>query len=169
MIDPKQFEIDGLRFYTQPLPALRAMLLDKKVLALLLPALKGLKDLKVDAEADIDLGAITEALSESLSSMKDAEMTRLVIDLLSSTTYQGDKAGEANNEITEAIINQIFQGQLLTLYKVMLEVMKYNKFSPFAFLGDGAEILKTLTSSSPKKKGSRRGSSLETSGSLLDQ
>jgi len=165
MIEPKEFEIEGLRFYTQPLPAFTAVKLDKKVIQLALPVLNGLSDFSMESEVDIE--AITAGVSESLTKLTDEDFENFILKLLSATTYQGTADAPANSEITKSSVNEIFQGRILGLYKVLLEVMRFNRFSPFELMGDGSAIKTILSSSNQKKTTPKRGSALEKSGGLL--
>ena len=167
MIQPKTIDINGLKFYTQPLPAMRAVILDKKIVTLLIPVLGSLDGLKLDDEINFD--EITTHLSDALAKLTDSDFKQFLLELLSTTTYQGEVGGTEENEaLSESAINKIFQGRLKSMYTLMFRIMEYNKFSPFELLGDGAEILKTLSSSSQKKKELRRGKRSERSDTLLE-
>jgi hypothetical protein len=133
MIEPKRITVDGLEFNLNPLPALKALKLDKKIIALILPALSGAKG--VDLDAEIDLSVMMTAISESLDRLSDDDTEKLFVDLLYGVQYL--PAGGAVEDITGETINKVFQGKLMTLYKLAMEVMKYNKFTPFTLAGNG--------------------------------
>jgi hypothetical protein len=159
MLEPKNVEIDGMKFQLRPMPALRALRLDKKVISLLVPALGGLKDL--DLEAGVDVEAMAQGVSKALERMPDEGVENLAVDLLSGSVHT--PKGKAPQEITADVINDIFRGALATLYKLMFKIMEYNKFSPFVLVGGGnvMERIRSLTGQTKKK--SESGSSSETS------
>lgn len=161
MLEPKKFKVEGLEFYTQPLPVMTAMKLDKRVLALILPALDGLKGMKMDDE--VDFGSLFPAISDSLVKLPDGEFEDLVLRLLSQTAFL--EKGQTPIEINDPkVLDKIFGGALITLYKVLFEIMRYNKFSPFALMGDGFGMSKIHTSVEQTKKESKTG----TGSGLLD-
>jgi hypothetical protein len=155
MIEPKTIEMDGLKFQLHPMPSLKALRLDKKVIELLIPILGGVKELSFDAE--IDLGKATDALSESLRRMDDSEFEKFAVDLLSSAVYL--PVGGAPQEMNAETINSVFQGRISLMYKMIVEIMRYNKFSPFELVGDGNVVQRILSSTgqtaSPKENGSK--------------
>ena len=151
--------VDGMSFQLIPLPALKALRLDKKVVTVLIPAISGLKELNLDAQ--IDLESLSRGISEALSRLSDDDFENLAIDLLSSVTYIPDNAVPIELTSTQEI-NNIFSGKLITIYKLFFEVMKYNKFSPFALLeGDGNLMSKIIGLSRPdstkKESGTQSG------------
>lgn len=164
MIEPKNIELDGMKFQLQPLPSLKALRLDKKVIELLVPIFGGIKEFSLDAE--IDLEAVSKAFSESLGRMKDDEFEKLVTDLLSSVLYL--PTGAAPQELNPETINQVFRGKISLIYKLMFEVMRYNKFSPFELVGGGNVINKILSSTGPIKIQKKNGNKSETSDGLLE-
>lgn len=164
MIDPKTIEVDGMEFYLQPLPALKAIKLDKRIVSLLVPALGGLKDISLNT--NIDMETIAKGIAEALERMEDNDVEKLVVDLLDGAAYM--EKGAAAQDMTANIINTLFRGKLVTLYKLMFEVMKYNKFSPFVLVGGGDAMKKIFTSLTQTKIEKENGEKLEASGNLLE-
>lgn len=154
MIEPKKITVDGLEFNLNPLPALKALKLDKKIIALLLPALSGIKGADLDAE--IDLSLVMGAISESLDKLSDDETEKLFIDLLYGVQYLPSGAGV--EDMDGSTVNKVFQGKLMTLYKLAMEVMKYNKFTPFTLAGSGglSSIIPGLRAHAPAETKSSR-------------
>lgn len=148
MIEPKNETIDGMKFYFQPLPALMALKLDKKVITLIIPALGGVD--KIDLDAKIDLKTITQSIGGALRSLGDEEFEKFVLDLLSTSLYLED--GNPQQEITKEKFDLIFMGKLPTVYKLIFAVMKFNKFSPFELLGGGNVMKKILSFTEKTKK-----------------
>ena len=168
MLEPKTITIKreggDMEFFLSPLPALTAIKLDKRVLTLLLPALSGFKELSLDSS--IDLNALTKGVSEALGRMDDKDFEELVLQLLSTAVYQ--KQGSAPLELNDKHnINKVFGGELISLYKLLFEVMRYNKFSPFVLLeGGGSVMSRILTSSGQTNKEGKTGKELEKSALL---
>lgn len=154
MLENKEIVVDEMKFILHPLPAMRAMKLDKRVLTMLVPIFGGLKD--VSLESVIDFEALSKGLSEALQSLSDKEFEILIMDLLSTTVYLSPNAAPAQIDSVQ-VFDSIFQGRMLTLYKLLFEIMRFNKFSPFAVLGDGSGIRKIFSSfgqtKSPKGSG----------------
>lgn len=165
MITSKIVVLDGLSFNIQPLPALTAMRLDKKVLTVVLPAISGFKNLSLDAE--LDLEALSRGISEALGRLPDSDFETLVIDLLACVIYM--PKGETPVELTSIQqINAVFCGQIILIYKLLFEVMRFNKFSPFALLeGGGLSMLKTPGSGNLKTNKNVTGNGSGQSGNLL--
>lgn len=164
MIEPKKIIVDGLEFNLQPLPALEAMKLDKRVTTLLIPLIGGLKDLSLDA--DIDFETAARGLYEAFNRMDDNEFQSLVVNLLRSVQYLPQ--GGAPTELTQETINQIFMGKLVSIYKLMIEVMRFNKFSPFELVGAGNVITKILSSTKRIQKEKPSGNASVKSDGLLE-
>lgn len=164
MIEPKTITIDGMEFNLRPLPIMKALKLDKRVVTILLPVLGGVKEFSLDAK--VDLKTMADGVAESLSRMENKDFEELVIDLLSGVIYL--EPGKGAQEITLDIINRIFQGKLSTVYKLMFEVMKFNKFSPFELVAGGNVMNKILISASTMQEEKKNGNKLEKSGNLLE-
>ena len=142
-METKEIEIDGIKFILNSMKALEAMKLDKKLISILLPAFNGLKGLSMDA--NIDFGAALEGLSNSLLSMKDDEYEKFIRDMFSNV--QAIKPGSPAMELRELdAINTIFAGSTMTVYKLIWEVAKFNKFLPFELVGGGTGMSGIFTS-----------------------
>lgn len=133
MIQTTTKTIDGIEFQLSPFPVLTAAKLDKKVLAVIAPVLGGLDSLL----ADIDFEKLSRGIQQALSSMDDFEFLKLILELFSHT--KAIAPGQAPIEMTteEAINKALATGGVLTVYKLAFEVMRYNKFTPFAVASSG--------------------------------
>jgi len=151
MITPETKYINKKKFYFQPLGLFKALKLDKKIITLLLPALSRMKNLKLDSE--IDLGAMFGAVAEALGGMKDEDFISLIKELLS-TTQHLPESGQPEDLTEDLILTKVFTGDLMGVYKLLFEVMKFNKFSPFELMGDGnkMEQISSLLSKNEKQK-----------------
>ena len=145
--EKKDVEIGDFQFEIIAMPTIKAMVLDKKLTTLLIPALSGIKDL--NEETEIDLKLMAEAVATALSGLSANEFETMLIDLLSYTRYKDDRAYDMNKEV----INSKFRRNGTVLYKLILEVMKFNNFLPFELLGGlGIEKMNSLKSQIKKKK-----------------
>ncbi len=131
MLETKDIEIEGHRFQLRPLPVLKAARLDKKVITVLAPILGTVKSL----DDEINIEKAVKSVMDALSSLSDAEYEAFIIDLCSTVVYTAP--GQQPIELGSSDINKIFVGELKTLYKLMFEVMRYNKFSPFGLVEGG--------------------------------
>lgn len=147
MLEPKDLTIDNVRFNLTPLRGLKVLRLDKKVISLLLPVFKGLDISNMNDE--IDLGRVMEGLTSSLDSLDDVSYEKFIIDLFSSTTIVEE--GKAPYNLDSQTLDTMGI-QPTTLYKAMFEVMKYNKFTPFALGLGGSGIAKMFGSAVQTEK-----------------
>lgn len=135
MLEPKQLVIDGMDFQFTPMPALKAARLDRKVLAMIAPIFGGLEELSLTAGISVD--GLMSGIRQALSSLTDDEFEGLLVSLLGHVKCQ--IPGKPPIELGDAsAINEAFAGRdLLTMYRVAIEVMRYNKFTPFALASTG--------------------------------
>ena len=146
MLEPKNVIIDDeLEFQLTPIPVMHALVLDKQIVSLLLPAMSGFAGLDT-----IDMSETVGELSGALQKMGDKEFQKFVIALTATTIFI--PAGGAPVELNENKINEIFSGRLFSLYKLLLEIMRYNRFSPFELIGGGLGMKKISISDTPKIK-----------------
>lgn len=134
MNDVTKINIDGIDFQIHTMSALKAAVLDRKILAIILPAVSGMAEEGLDTE--ITYAGLLNNLGEGLLKLKDAEYEELLIQMFSKVTAV--KPGKAPAQLdNEQAINEIFSGSIMTIYKLVLEVMKHNGFSVFGLAGDG--------------------------------
>ena len=153
--------IDGITIQMQLMPALKAAVLDKKVVCLLAPALGGaIKSQGLDTE--LDLETIINNVSAGLSNMSDEDYEDFLIRMFSLVTATRPGVGAyVLNEIDS--INKIFEKKLLSIYKVLIEVMKYNGFSVFGLVEGGLGNLGMSILNTQSEKIETSGKKLETS------
>ena len=165
MAETTTFTVDGMKFQPVLLPALEAGALDIQVCALIAPILKSLTGLSLDAEIDPEV--LFDSVTQALQSLTKEKFALLMVETLSNTSYV--TTNKSPQRLTEEGINTIFQGKLVSLYKTFYEVIKFNKFLPFEFVGVGGIEMKTiLTSFSPTKKVKTSGKESAKSENLLD-
>ena len=124
MTEPKDVEIDGLKFQLRPIKPLLALRLDKKLVSLLLPVFKDIKNL----DTNFDLGSIFNALSGSLETLSDDDFEKFIVDMFSTTIHLSDTDGVL--EVTKDKLDTIFVGKLFSIYKLLWEIMEYIYFVP---------------------------------------
>jgi len=125
--------INNIDFVINKLPALLALRLDKIVIQMLIPVLGSVDGLNLDAE--INPTMMFSTLSDCLSNLSEDDFTRFFKDLFS--TIQVRKDNNNYYELTDdAAFNKTFE-DTITIYRLAFEVMKFNKFSPFALAGGG--------------------------------
>jgi hypothetical protein len=151
MIEPKRITIknsDGndMVFNMQPLPALDAGFLDKEIMSLLIPALGGIENL--DAKFNFEIAS--KAMSIALRKLSKQEYSQLISELLRTTQHIAQE--KEVKSLTLDDINNLFLGNLKGLYKLIYEVMKFNKFTPFEMVEGGSLIQKIRGSIKQKPK-----------------
>jgi len=140
-------EIDGIIFTIQAMGALKACVLDRKVVSMLAPTVSGVMESGMDTE--IEMSKIIDRLADGLTRLSDEEFQDFLIQLMSevSTEVQGEGLVYLCNK--EAI-NKVFGKKILTIYKLLLEIMRFNGFSFFGLVEGGlgmniTNFLKTAT------------------------
>lgn len=152
MIEPRNETIDGIEFYFQPLPAFTALKLDKQIISLIAPALGGLDSLdNLSLDTDINLKVITQGIGKALDSFDSEEYEKFILSLLSFTLHIPGDGKNTPQPIDKQKFDQLFTGNLQTVYKLIFAVMKYNKFLPFV-LGEGGPGMKKILSLLEKTK-----------------
>lgn len=139
--------ISGMCFQVHPMPVLKAARLDKRVLSSLAPILGGLQGMDLDSNIeDVDMGAISRGIALGLQSLTEGEFTSLIKECLETVVYlpAGGAPVELNNE--EAL-GEVFGGQLDVLYNLTVEVMRINRFTPFAMWARFGKQIKTIAGS----------------------
>ena len=166
MLEKETHEIGGLQFTFTPIDPFKAIVLDKKVLSLLVPVLGGLKNLTASGEGDedlnltdmIDFRLVADGLSEALSKMKDADFEAFAREMLRSVYVE--IPGKGAGSCADAKGAQAFVGNITLMYEVMIQVMRYNKFTPFALAERGLGIDEIVSSIAPTSSTKRRGVAL---------
>ena len=162
MLQPQNKTIGGKTFQFLPMPALKAARLDKKVLTALTPLLASLSDVKAIAASAMeegdsgDLSGIATGLTQCLQALDDASFASLLRELLEHVTYLPN--GQAPMPLgSESAIDLAFVGDLATLYQVAVEVMRFNRFTPFGLADIGGSLLQTVGSVKPSASTKKSG------------
>lgn len=153
-LENKKIIIEGKEFHLTPLPVMRALKLDKKIVSLILPIFGGIENFSLEAE--VDLSKMISAFSNSLSKMPDEDYQEFILSMLSTTIYC--PSGGTPCEFSSENSLTVFRGNLILLYKLLWEIMKYNQFSPFVVVGGGSQMIETFISEKLKTKQKESGS-----------
>ena len=118
--------IDGITVIMFPLKPLLAMRLDKRITSLALHSLSGKDEINFANILDEGVSKIIGNFAEALDSLDDDEYMKIVLNLFSSSQV-GTVQIDDEDSFNEAFKNV----PPLTINKIMLKVMEYNKFTPF--------------------------------------
>lgn len=126
----EETEIDGIRFGTTQYGAMRALELMGKLAQTVGPALGALSM----ADMGTDLDKFAPVIGIALRDLKPAELSSLVIDVLSGTTATLTEEGKVRRSdlMTREQIDRVFSGKLMTMFKAILHALKVN-YADFGF------------------------------------
>lgn len=147
-------EIDGLIFYINQFPARKCIKLEKRTLTYIAPMLNMLDGIS-NLNEEIDFTKIVNGVQQVLQNLEEEALEQFIFDMIEGTSV-GIK--NANGKETILLLNSengmtfdtVFRGKNLTVYKLLLEIMKINKFGFFELLGGGGlkiDILSSMISS----------------------
>lgn len=144
MLTPTTKKIGGYSVTYIPLQATIAASLDLKVSSLIMPIVKSLDFSNLKAEVNIP--ELLGAVSQAIAMLDERRVVDLLLTSLRGCTIQAP--GRAPVEVTsEEVLDDLFAGELETLYKAVFESWKFNKLSPFALATRfGVKIGETSTS-----------------------
>jgi hypothetical protein len=125
----KDVTVDGITLQLRKIEVFKRISLDRKLDALLGPVAGTIMSAvgKDGFEANIDM-AMTK-IAMHLSSMPESEYMPMVEELLSSVT--AIVPGKQAVELTRDGMDVLEDYGMTTIYKIIFEVMKWNKFLPF--------------------------------------
>jgi len=144
MIETIDVNVDGLKFSIQQFTARQALRLEKKTITVLSPVLKVLSDDNVKSikknkksslDQDIDISKIANVIQEILQNFSDDDFENYVFKMFENVICYEE--GSTPTQMTSEIFDRIFVGKNITIYKLLIEVMKANKFSFFGLMGGG--------------------------------
>jgi len=151
-------EIDGVKFLITQSPGRAVIRLDKKTTQLLLPAAKSIMSefKKVNSYLDLDLSSMIGSLEEVLSSMTEDEYEEYVFQMVNDTRAQF--TSEKKLKVVELrnveSFDEVFTGRSpLTVYKLLFEIMKVNRFAFFELVGGSGISLTGIFQNLKKKTG----------------
>jgi len=137
LIEPKPIMIEEYEFILNPMKTLKAMRMDKKVITLLVPVMGSLEG-NQNQEQQIDFNVLSEGIGTALESLDDNQFEKFIIEILAEVQYK--QTGQPVQSMTATVIDTKFRGDLLVIYKLIFEVVKFNRFLPFVIAGGGKGI-----------------------------
>jgi len=134
-IETIKVNIDNDTFYIQQFIWEECVELETITISILSPALDMLEGLKnitnENGETDFDLKNLGMVLQKILFSLRKENPFAYIKRMVNNTFFEGEKGSkeQLNNDKT---INRVFHGKTITCMKLLIEIMKANKF---AFIG----------------------------------
>lgn len=137
-------KVDDIECQLHPIPMRTKMALDGKVLRFISPAAKALFSQAHDRTIDQEMmGLIIQGISESFAALNAVEFDSMMSELLSSVI--ATIPGKAPVQLSGKDFDTALHGySSMTVYKIIFEVMRYNKFLPFE-LGGLVQSIGSLT------------------------
>lgn len=150
----KNVTIDGENFTLQPLLGTTVMKLNNTIAVLLAPLLASIEgfEFDLDKELNLDFDKIVKSFTTAVIGLDGDKFISFVVGMCSTTLYQPE--GEPHLQMNKNIIDNKFRGKTIIIYKLLWEIMRYNKMLPFGIWGDGG--LTGLTSIFQTAKRSRK-------------
>lgn len=160
MVQTQEETIDGIAFTVTEFPAMKALALKARILGLVGPAfarIVGSIDPALLKEGvkvtSLDLAQLAPAIDALVGALTPEHFSRLCLDLMAGTIAI---TSEGKHELSrgEAAFNQVFSGQLETLYKALWFVLQVNRF--FGLAGFGKMAATFVQKTKPPKTGSAK-------------
>lgn len=128
-----EVEIDDIKFQIVPMGAMKASILDRKIIAMLAPSAAGL--LEDGFETEVRFDKLISNLGNGLLLLSDDQYQSLLLNMFAKVTAikKGNPVLQLN---TVENIDDIFE-DVLTIYKLLYEIMRVNGFSLFKLVGGG--------------------------------
>jgi hypothetical protein len=130
MIDTKEKTIDGRNVMVVQFPGRRALFFKTRLLKLIGPAIAQMFTGKNPLETEVDFSVVSKALDKLSERLNEDEFVKFVLDLLQCTRLDG-------KEISGAVFDEEFAGNLLLMYKVLWFTLEVNYGSFFGQSGIG--------------------------------
>ena len=154
--------LDDIKFTINKFNPMKALQAERKLMSILIPIVSGIfsgKDKESDGksilDSNIDFSMIGESFQKAFGSLSELEFENLVIQTLSNIQAEilNSPPVQINNKEN---FNKVFINitSLTTIYKLIFEVMKVNKFCFFDILGGGnaTGIIDSLTQQFKQQK-----------------
>ena len=131
-------EIDNLTFYINQFPARKCLKLEKRTITYLAPMLTMLDGIK-SLDDEIDFSKIVKGVQQVLTNIDESALEQFIMDMAEYTSVEiKNTDGKAiSNTMLRECFDTVFIGKNITVYKLLLEIMKVNKFAFFEFMGGG--------------------------------
>lgn len=139
MIETIEVEVDGIKFSIQQFPARQSIKLDVRTLKILSPLVSVLE--KVESiDTNIDMSVFATSVRDILTSLTDDDFRNYISSMVKNTFATTNPDGQGNRPVQLSdgnVFDMVFAGKNLTVFKLLLEIMKVNGFSFFGLLGGG--------------------------------
>lgn len=134
MLQAETKNIDGVDFQFLPIPAMRALRLDKQVVGIVAPILGSLGS--INPQAEVSLDSIGEGISRALGDLTDSTFIALVRDTLAFVTWIGPSGAVLldKDSAIDQMVGTTGVGPVI-VYKLLIEAWRFNKLTPFALAG----------------------------------
>lgn len=142
MIETIKVNIDGMDFSIQQFNFNEAFELEAITLSILAPALNVFKKFN-GFDDEVELDSLGQVLQSTLFSLRKENPFEYVKNMVRNTFYHDKTEVQLNND---KAINTVFHGKTLSMMKLLLEVMKVNKFAFIEGLGgNGMNVIGILS------------------------
>ena len=149
-------KIDGLTFHITTFAGRKAINIERQMIALFSPVLSvleksNLKNIKDLISSNLNFKELSSSIKDIMLSMNEDEYLEFVKLVLSSTAveYKKDEQYQSGKSVKkrkisvvedlakDEIIDVIFAGKTMVLYKLIFEIMKVNNLVFFGLMGGG--------------------------------
>lgn len=160
MIETKRIVIDEVLFEIHQFTARECQKIELMTIKILSPLLNALGDIvkakKVKLD-EIDISAFVQPIQEILCGLDEVTYDRYINRIIAETyaDFKQDGSMKPTSLKNEDIFNAVFIGRTILLYKLLIEIMKFNKFAFFGLMGGGG-ILQMDTSNEQKKDNKKK-------------
>lgn len=163
MIDPKDIVIEGREFQLMPMASRKASKLDIKVMKILSPALGALDGLAMvkkdkpkaeseeqggeedDVDFDLKFDKLATAMGSVLGELDSKAYDTLLREMFAEVTGTTLKGGALLMD-SDKNIDLCMEGlPPMAIYRLLYEVARFNKFSPFALAENGSAMSTILS------------------------
>ena len=118
MLKSESRQFDDLVVTVQQLPAMRGVLLSRKLARIAAPAIGALKSVSLDA----DVSVLGDALVQVLEQLSEKDLEELIKTLLETATVEVD----GKIAPLRPVFDMVFAGKVLTVFKVLAFAIEVN-------------------------------------------
>lgn len=132
--------IDSIECQFHQIPMRKKAMLDPKIADIMGPIMVELMKQSMDAEADVAfMGKMVDKLGACLNKLPEVDYQMLTDELMSSVIATAP--GKAPLQLTPQNIDNALAGYgMSTYYRILFEVIQFNKFLPFDLAGLASSI-----------------------------
>lgn len=145
-------EIDGLKFEIIQFPARKSLKLEKRTLTYLAPMLSLLEGFS-SLDNNIDMVHVAKSIQNTLLNLDEEALESFIFAMLETTNIYTKNANGQEQILkinNPEIFDYIFIGKNITVYKLLIEVMRVNKFAFFELLAGSGLLIDIFQSAKQK-------------------